>query len=115
MNTLRSKQFGLEYQAWHPEKIFAISWDDGDEIQLPPQFHFFDTVDDIVNNLKKMYVTPFVLANDNTERWTKDNAILLFKDADMEIEITAWKYDNTVYQFYDQVIYQQLKHKLSAV
>jgi hypothetical protein len=112
MNNLTVKQFGLQYQNCHPEKIFSISWDDGDEIYLPPLFHFFDTVDHMVNYLKKMYITPFVLANDDTERWTKQNAILLFKDADMLIEITHWKYDITIYQFYNQIIYQELKQKL---
>lgn len=112
MYSLSSKQFGLQYQNNHPGQILSISWDEGDEIYAP-RFHFFDTVDDVANHLKMMYGDQFILAVNGSDRYTKDNAIVAFEDTDMKIEITSWKYDMTVYQFYDGSKYQELKQKLT--
>lgn len=114
MQTLNSKRFGIFFQETNVDKIFSISWSEGDDIDCySPKFFFFDTVEDILRYFKRVCITPFVLAKNNNDLFTKENTILLFDDDNLEIKTVMWKSSGTIFQFFNEGIYQKLKQALS--
>jgi len=107
-------EFGSLLQQSNPDSIVSISWPYGDSIDTfqGPSFYFFRDLNHVITHLLKLYGQPFVLYDQNVERYTKESPIYEFNDEKLSLSITTYKYEGDTYTFYNDTIYSSLKSEL---
>lgn len=109
-----TQQFGTMLQNSNPNRIVSISWEIGNESENGPTFYVFKDVGEVVNMMRNIYTTSFVLADINDdELYTKENAILQFRDNTLEIRVISYKDEGDTYKFFRNDAYQLIKQNLS--
>jgi hypothetical protein len=107
-----TQQMGMIFQNTNPNTIISISWDTNGR-ESGPSFYIFKDILEVANILKGQYQIPFVLANADTEEYTKGNALLFFNDNALELRIIAYKDEGYIYKFFRNDAYQYLKQALT--
>lgn len=120
------ESFGSLIQNQHSEKIFIIQWEESkQETVLPPQFYFFDELENVIEYITTQFVAPFKIV---TEDDFIDclihvpggyNSALFCDDEFKTMRFYHYKDDyiasnrNLALQCYRDDIYIKLKDKLS--
>jgi len=116
MQHYTTEKFGHILQSNNRGLIVCISWEIED-VENPPLFHFFPSdIKEIAKWFHNEYTSPFVYIptkNYDNYYFTRKNSIIMCDDSTCEIIVIYYKTASTVYKFFADEYYLQLKHELS--